>query len=159
MLLLYPGRSSSTASIWSDLHSTMLLLYPIETYSRYMMLKFTFHYASTLSAALLSTRETTLIYIPLCFYFIAKGKERTQELIQNLHSTMLLLYQKLYKVDMDINCNLHSTMLLLYPVESTPEHPGSAFTFHYASTLSESNANWKIFSKRIYIPLCFYFIR
>ena len=80
--------------------------------------------------------------------------------LQNLHSTMLLLYQHVIPVLYCVNHHLHSTMLLLYPAEKRdvilirfhlhstmlllyPGRSGHArlplsFTFHYASTLSIS---------------------
>ena len=51
-------------------------------------------------------------------------------------------------------------MLLLYPVQTVQfrkEYP-SAFTFHYASTLSLADADKAALDNAIYIPLCFYFI-
>ena len=97
------------------------------------------------------------IYIPLCFYFIGNPRQLISisalftfhyastlsrhiissfDEILHLHSTMLLLYQRLGRVD----CNL-----LL-------------FTFHYASTLSKYRDDKTVLQFIIYIPLCFYFI-
>ena len=54
--------------------------------------KFTLHYASTLSKMeLVQIWNMRVIYIPLCFYFIADLDEVRKE-IMHLHSTMLLLY-------------------------------------------------------------------
>ena len=99
------------------------------------------------------------IYIPLCFYFILQTVAVKAPGIENLHSTMLLLYQGgkrgglviwllnlhstmllLYlfpeiEIDNDL-LNLHSTMLLLYRNRYVHFASSSAFTFHYASTLS-----------------------
>ena len=81
-------------------------------------------------------------------------------LIQNLHSTMLLLYHEVKILHSDKTYNLHSTMLLLYlyhlfQMEQDTRHLHSTmlllypimrgvffrhsipFTFHYASTLSQ----------------------
>ena len=139
MLLLYPAHILQNDG-WKeiDLHSTMLLLYPVEPYSDYLRIlnlhstmlllyperqgtdtradpEFTFHYASTLS------------------------KERRSchsELLSHLHSTMLLLYRG--------SCWVQTWSC-------------SEFTFHYASTLSPPAVSGPSgFS--IYIPLCFYFI-
>ena len=97
--------------------------------------EFTFHYASTLSGAPREERTSGLIYIPLCFYFIL-FPERVRMRLKHLHSTMLLLYQGLS----DRNA-----------------HGKAGFTFHYASTLSDNSLRWQDL-RSIYIPLCFYFI-
>ena len=56
----------------TNLHSTMLLLYPLLAWRGIRRSeKFTFHYASTLSSIFGQKRcFRILIYIPLCFYFI-----------------------------------------------------------------------------------------
>ena len=118
----------------SDLHSTMLLLYQSLLYSSlFSFTSFTFHYASTLSQIIPQCLNLLFIYIPLCFYFIEFGRPIKQlhiliyiplcfyfiledyympEYANNLHSTMLLLYQSLLYSPF---LHLHSTMLLLYP--------------------------------------------
>ena len=98
---------------------------------------FTFHYASTISVADARggengvTLHSTMLqlypeppkdksgcvpklYIPLCFYYISSGITATAEPI----------------------FTLHSTMLLLYPKEQAIQSVETAFTFHYASTIS-----------------------
>ena len=79
---------------------------------------FTFHYASTLSRnALDNMRLQICIYIPLCFYSILTAC--CFNFIPHSH--------------------LHSTMLLLYPLLSDRNKAFiSSFTFHYASTLSQT---------------------
>ena len=139
MLLLYPGGTAYFVRRNLNLHSTMLLLY-LRAYSyRTTDLRFTFHYASTLSSSA-STWMTDgyRIYIPLCFYFIPRPDSSKIPRCPYLHSTMLLLYH--YICD---NCGAY-----LDP-----------FTFHYASTLSRLGWLWGVRSERIYIPLCFYFIK
>ena len=80
--------------------------------------KFTFHYASTLSvSSCMSYESFCFIYIPLCFYFIIDRQTAKKLREQDLHSTMLLLYH-----------NPHAF------TKSFLEQ----FTFHYASTLSDS---------------------
>ena len=137
MLLLYHNGLKLRIIFIFHLHSTMLLLYPLCGLSIFI---------------------TTFIYIPLCFYFIA---------FFALLSSMLDTY-------------LHSTMLLLYRVSPLKPTPEPLFTFHYASTLSLfhlltsyllSNLHSTMLllyraypaerplPERIYIPLCFYFIR
>ncbi len=54
--------------------------------------------------------------------------------------------------------HLHSTMLLLYLDETTGKVIPAAFTFHYASTISDSDVSGPFASTHIYIPLCFYYI-
>ena len=122
----------------ADLHSTMLLLYPIRVlFSGVHGPGFTFHYASTLSLAE-STKTTTngnlhstmlllygsytitevsntCIYIPLCFYFILRPAQIVHHIQPDLHSTMLLLYPVHAPDAWLLDMNLHSTMLLLYP--------------------------------------------
>ena len=75
------------------LHSTMLLLYPCRfPVLHHSISKFTFHYASTISAYLKSWDiGSWSIYIPLCFYYIQVLHHICRS-TSNLHSTMLLLY-------------------------------------------------------------------
>ena len=98
---------------------------------------FTFHYASTLSriaSAIQCCMDSfTFHYASTLSHPFCPGM---QEKI-DLHSTMLLLYPGGRIRRREVRANLHSTMLLLYP--------------HSESALS--------LSPRIYIPLCFYFIR
>ena len=54
----------------TNLHSTMLLLYQSRYNGHLEASSFTFHYASTLSAANGDGWTIIPIYIPLCFYFI-----------------------------------------------------------------------------------------
>ena len=97
----------------TNLHSTMLLLYPARSWGSTAEGAFTFHYASTLSKSFNPPKTISNIYIPLCFYFIFS---RRVYLIDpwNLHSTMLLLYLDPEGVLAPCALNLHSTMLLLY---------------------------------------------
>ena len=98
-----------------NLHSTMLLLYPISRFASEAMNR---------------------IYIPLCFYFIELQSIRFLHHI-HLHSTMLLLYLTGAESRAKSICYLHSTMLLLYPWPSFSSRSMKyEFTFHYASTLS-----------------------
>ena len=116
MLLLYRFPESDRLWYFWNLHSIMLLLYPImASYEHVDFLLFTFHYASTLSCTELEnawfgrnlhsimlllyrsrvqrTGYFSKIYIPLCFYFIgAFGRWWNLQTI-NLHSIMLLLYR------------------------------------------------------------------
>ena len=95
-----------------NLHSTMLLLYGTDHWVCKAGIEFTFHYASTLCGCNMTLTYKTKIYIPLCFYFIK---------IENL---------KVIVVN-----NLHSTMLLLYENQVFRKTCRRRFTFHYASTL------------------------
>ena len=98
---------------------------------------FTFHYASTLSMTDFRRPAYSVIYIPLCFYFIhlrfqgalhvllqftfhyastLSKKNVIRPMLQiHLHSTMLLLYLD-YALERCLHGtpHLHSTMLLLY---------------------------------------------
>ena len=108
-----------------------------------------------------------MIYIPLCFYFIETAEHR-QRPETNLHSTMLLLYQKrntmqgsrkpiyiplcFYFIRNHIiyakhQIYLHSTMLLLYHIIPFVKIPNFAFTFHYASTLSRGSLWYQVHVK------------
>ena len=120
-----------------NLHSTMLLLYPvwesvgrrkasftfhyastlssIAAIARFLHSSFTFHYASTLSDRRIWKRQkSTGIYIPLCFYFIGKTVQKAQRYcIFTFHYASTLSLDGLR--NSLLNVNLHSTMLLLYP--------------------------------------------
>ena len=136
MLLLYLIRYLEAERIIRNLHSIMLLLYRVYDGSKSCAASFTFHYASTLSVTSLIAIFATLIYIPLCFYFIDKSARRkcfgrgftfhyastlsrflhlVKSLRFHLHSIMLLLYQSLQTVSLKPLQHLHSIMLLLYP--------------------------------------------
>ena len=82
---------------------------------------FTFHYASTLSTKRFpSIPQYSVIYIPLCFYFIVDYGTWIKFCWKTyLHSTMLLLYQIASDDETVSNYDLHSTMLLLY---QNPDH-------------------------------------
>ena len=118
MLLLYLARSGQTANAYITLHSTMLLLYHSSAFCIYY--KF-------------------LLYIPLCFYYIATLIS-SFSVPASLHSTMLLLYPCPTHYIFHGILPLHSTMLLLYPCYGQTEPYTASFTFHYASTISE----WKV---------------
>ena len=99
-----------------DLHSTMLLLYPLISITGQPFIFF--------------------IYIPLCFYFIVSRSAPNVDEKLYLHSTMLLLYPDNELLLAISAMNLHSTMLLLYPKDLDQADCTALFTFHYASTLS-----------------------
>ena len=75
----YASTLSAFAMISSplrkNLHSTMLLLYPIRFRTDCSCISFTFHYASTLSNSRGDFSPRLRIYIPLCFYFIPDDPE------------------------------------------------------------------------------------
>ena len=101
MLLLYQTPVGFTPFVSMYLHSTMLLLYHVVLAPcAFSANIFTFHYASTLSSAFLSSFcNFQIIYIPLCFYFIY-APDRTHNKNTYLHSTMLLLYLTRYLLSM-----------------------------------------------------------
>mgnify|MGYP001777477689 CR=1 FL=1 len=163
------------------LHSTMFLLYPHTCLTvQSLPYKFTFHYASTLSCltagltTMLRYLHSTMlllypairpnvegglspiyiplcfyfilltklcfsyiffIYIPLCFYFIGKPRERGLRILPIY--IPLCFYFIAYR---------SKEVVEMYK-----------FTFHYASTLSDTT-QYPLRTKCIYIPLCFYFI-
>ena len=145
MLLLYPTPNIQIGQVTTHLHSTMLLLYPRSDQGE---------------------ASTSIIYIPLCFYFIEEGglygrpeaqftfhyastlsPLRPSHILRilHLHSTMLLLYPLVDVRFMLDYIHLHSTMLLLYRT-TIYSHISLAtwFTFHYASTLSRPGSGGKI---------------
>ena len=137
----------------------MLLLYrsPADRIHDHLS-EFTFHYASTLSNTdatavrkITDLHSTMLllyrpgwsdpwpsiwIYIPLCFYFILTAKDQRD--IQQIH--------------------LHSTMLLLYPISSPPQPAGRSYLHSTMLLLYRTRPGRAWSERRIYIPLCFYFI-
>ena len=85
------------------------------------------------------------IYIPLCFYFIGVFRSFNSQICSDLHSTMLLLYHCFRPLMLTPWSDLHSTMLLLYLCSARAiSWSYWLFTFHYASTLSESKFHKKI---------------
>ena len=147
-----------TLGIQCNLHSTMLLLYLQEH-----------EWSNTVR----------IIYIPLCFYFIGNSPPTLCTYL-HLHSTMLLLYHRILKRRMR-PFKIYIPLCFYFIVNTDSEqelrvgftfHYASTlswcvqfvlwsewlFTFHYASTLSGFDSVWWDFIRRIYIPLCFYFI-
>ena len=138
MLLLYLYAQHFHAVRISNLHSTMLLLYRQD---------------DTIF------RPGSLIYIPLCFYFIPKLIVVQRPRIENLHSTMLLLYRIQHCLMPKRIFNLHSTMLLLYlalsPFTVAPDgdlHSTMLLLYPAVPNI------FSVLIDHIYIPLCFYFI-
>ena len=138
MLLLYPSAFLYDMSDPYHLHSTMLLLYQFTklTASKYTD-RFTFHYASTLSSSSLVVRHRL-------FY---------------LHSTMLLLYLFLVQYVRFFQAHLHSTMLLLYLRLECRCIRVLRFTFHYASTLSPSLDPSKDDQKNLHSTMLLLYLR
>ena len=109
-----PGACSNTRS---HLHSTMLLLYR----SALRYIKFpVFNLHSTMLLLYLrlfpEKQKRTLIYIPLCFYFIT-AVSLLPERSGRIYIPLCFYF---------IQCDMH------------PDHRWHSFTFHYASTLSYS---------------------
>ena len=145
----------------------------------YTPIAFTFHYASTLSHPFfVFPQRSFVIYIPLCFYFILSSPF-SGFFLENLHSTMLLLYLFTYIFRQCLSAftfHYASTLSAGNALDSVKDF---LFTFHYASTLSDIYfqryyASLNLHSTmlllypsdficlqqtgKIYIPLCFYFI-
>ena len=137
MLLLYPNHGCVNL-IYCFIYIPLCFYFIDEAYKQFeQQFSFTFHYASTLSPELHPRFCISDIYIPLCFYFIRIPCRwcsfydliyiplcfyfiQTQNILRqthlNLHSTMLLLYRKIWDLHrLYLRSNLHSTMLLLYP--------------------------------------------
>ena len=169
-------------AVFLSLHSTMLLLYlfrlqsqsPIRhhftfhyasTISTFRHIHpdppscFTFHYASTISGLfILVVFQVSLLYIPLCFYYIKEPSWMISIRLTTLHSTMLLLY--LIPIIKSGICTspLHSTMLLLYP-QWTKLNRKKKSTLHSTMLLLYLNHHrLRAFLNYLYIPLCFYYI-
>ena len=137
MLLLYPVRDAAGSGWAPDLHSTMLLLYRIvltedgKIDKIYIPLCFYF-----IVCLCCYDCAGYLIYIPLCFYFIIT-KIRTEMCVTQFtfhYASTLSGIQRCHQIYDPI------------------------FTFHYASTLSEADPPALQPHIIIYIPLCFYFI-
>ena len=163
-----------------NLHSTMLLLYPIRRgLCGRGCASFTFHYASTLSFPAGRSKlhnvylhSTMLLLYPtlqphlnkshctFTFHYastLSTGIPCTNRPGIYLHSTMLLLYH--YKIrNLDCLCIIYIP-LCFYFIRKEPTYWGLTvmFTFHYASTLSKREYK-RTFRTGVYIPLCFYFI-
>ena len=166
-----------------DLHSTMFLLHPCKAISRmFTIWIFTFHYVSITSIQLSQIATDILgftfhyvsitssgangiyncvnsiyiplcfyyipdgrleawipeqIYIPLCFYYISPTLKMSLHFRQHLHSTMFLLHRLSRASTFESIYYLHSTMFLLHPRTS-------------------GGTGWE--RRKIYIPLCFYYI-
>ena len=120
---------------------------------------FTFHYASTISGLfILVVFQVSLLYIPLCFYYIKEPSWMISIRLTTLHSTMLLLY--LIPIIKSGICTspLHSTMLLLYP-QWTKLNRKKKSTLHSTMLLLYLNHHrLRAFLNYLYIPLCFYYI-
>ena len=98
-------------------------------------IRFTFHYASTLSRYKEAFLSSYFIYIPLCFYFITRSI-RFIPWVPFIYIPLCFYF---------------------IPSSSIACCITSVFTFHYASTLSRFLLQ-KSYVPKIYIPLCFYFI-
>ena len=159
MLLLYLRFSSSRTTPYSDLHSTMLLLYRKTGWFYhwhdhiYIPLCFYFIAWSKIQRNIFRS-----IYIPLCFYFIQAAPPILYAVI-SIYIPLCFYFICVLIVTGRLICDLHSTMLLLYHHPQAHEwRMDTEFTFHYASTLSPVQILQKFRDVRIYIPLCFYFI-
>ena len=135
MLLLYRYLMPSPPYAAANLHSIMLLLYLLPSWSCPGSAASTFHYASTLSdyASCCGVPTPDLHSIMLLLYpdswLIKPGTP-----ISTFHYASTL--SRLYYNSLVIGTNLHSIMLLLYRSYREWQRPGTL----------------------IYIPLCFYFI-
>ena len=117
MLLLYLVCNAFLRRQAAHLHSTMLLLYP-----KWDKLE----------------KRNGQIYIPLCFYFIYSTPVLYRLCICYLHSTMLLLYPQISEDEVNELSHIYIP-LCFYFIRIEPYKHGreAAFTFHYASTLSQ----------------------
>ena len=98
------------------------------------------------------------IYIPLCFYFIDNHLHHlTWDFWIYIPLCFYFIAEGPWMTKTE-ESYLHSTMLLLYRWRVSSVSSPFQFTFHYASTLS-----WHTYRIAscffIYIPLCFYFIK
>ena len=131
------GNSPPTLCTYLHLHSTMLLLYPEPHFATARHKKHLHSTMLLLYHRILKRRMRPFkIYIPLCFYFIV-NTDSEQEL--------------------RVGFTFHYASTLSWCVQFVLWSEW-LFTFHYASTLSGFDSVWWDFIRRIYIPLCFYFI-
>ena len=114
----------------------MLLLYPLRFWSARISCLFTFHYASTLSISARVLQGHTLIYIPLCFYFI--GDAGVVCKVYDFIYIPLCFYFIVSVKHMDELSFLftfhYASTLSVHLLQKSLR--GNLFTFHYASTLS-----------------------
>ena len=132
---------------------------------------FTFHYASTISSSAENIRRLIqALYIPLCFYYIAKIEDKFSNLYTSftfhyastisaldynyfrIHSFFTFHYAStISKSPLSAICKsltLHSTMLLLYPV---PVFPFYFLQYRYTFCLPPFLVDF--FSKIIHLSL------
>ena len=137
----------------------MLLLYPGLNPIFALNAQFTFHYASTLSIAVIQ-KSVAVSYLHSTMLLLYPGRTLSRmERHQDLHSTMLLLYPFPTRYRLAVSCDLHSTMLLLY-------RNGEWYSNDIRNDLHSTmlllylvRRLLQVFPfKSIYIPLCFYFI-
>ena len=103
---------------------------------------FTFHYASTLSLYKRSVRREFRIYIPLCFYFIARkarGRWLGSSFTFHYASTLSEFWTHSWSIKDIFTVHYASTLSILSNVSRKPL---IKFTFHYASTLSGVGRDW-----------------
>ncbi len=101
----------------------------------------TFYYASTLSQRRKPRGSRTLLYIPLCFYFIGTEASPSSSTLSLYIPLCFYFIRKSSYSYFLLRFPLHSIMLLLYRSSSYAikgQNEGS--TFHYASTLSTGTA-------------------
>ena len=155
MLLLYWGTDSKSC-IWIPIYIP-LCFYFIETLGEFLnkhkiYIPLCFYFMLTASSKI---RFMSFIYIPLCFYFIQPPAANKAG--RSIYIPLCFYFIKNDRLMDLIRTHLHSTMLLLYSSRSLHALPVQRFTFHYASTLWSLHAG-KLSARRIYIPLCFYFM-
>ena len=100
----------------------------------------------------------SVIYIPLCFYFIG---ESVRVYLVLVHIYIPLCFYFIQEINRPLVQSIRIYIpLCFYFIGSglTQLRQQSRFTFHYASTLSCPACGRKVMGKSIYIPLCFYFI-
>ena len=179
MLLLILAMRSFTPISLPNLHSTMLLLIPASPFPIFFTwLSFTFHYASTYTGYCRGAQTEKFHLHSTMLLLILSTLLKFYSAISNLHSTMLLLIRR------ERSCKVCSSSIYiplcfyLYPsirscrpswnsftfhyastYTQTPGLPCSAcpaFTFHYASTYTGLLLLLSAWPFLIYIPLCFY---
>ena len=158
MLLLYPSLNTLSPDTIKHLHSTMLLLYrnPCNILLS-LYWKFTFHYASTLSARQNDITLTEVIYIPLCFYFILP-RRKWKRWRKKIYIPLCFYFIRARRASIIQSWMIYIPLCFYFiRLDLGAYVPEGLFTFHYASTL------WRTWIMRditdtIYIPLCFYFI-
>ena len=120
---------------------------------------FTFHYASTLSDTGITTSTLSSIYIPLCFYFIGVSSPFNAS-IKFIYIPLCFYFIRPFVPRGRLISSIYIPLCFYFiNIFRKSLCLVFTFTFHYASTLSQTQESQTAPYLYIYIPLCFYFIQ